>query len=467
MCWKCYFQKPTSSAQAPPFNFKNYVGMANFQSWLRDTIVRAIDLERIDHQNGKYDEGLEIREKVSEVGLSYIDLRDTHFTYKNDSSTEQLSTNSKLIVSHHTIINRWRNFTEETCDAPHHKRLGKPHTAMPYHCMEMEADKHRVVVVLYWDARMEVNWFYDMEYWVGWCGALEWDFQKFQPFRSTFERAKTGAGAAFPGLGVCGESADDATVLHNAANDTFSQLVAFLRFMRNQELRPRFELGEAPQEVEDLDPEHHEPVVVRQSAMAEINAGYTSTTVGSAPEPNSWAAALRKPVEKVPEFKTLWSLTWTSTFGDSWDWRPTKTWWTADDCEESVEKEKEKEEEHVKLATKTSIFEVNSTQIDCTSSSSGKKAEESEWTVVATQKPQAKKAKKHVNKPNRPVKPYGQLVKTHQNSKTGATTAQPLSYSKPVSTEKTASNKPRPFPEQSSAAIHWAKFRPTGSEHVR
>ncbi|KAK1777715.1 hypothetical protein QBC45DRAFT_354702, partial [Copromyces sp. CBS 386.78] len=142
---------------------------------------------------------------------------------------------------------------------------------------------------------------------------------KFKPFRSTFEKAKTGAGAAFASLWVCGESTDDATVLHNAANDTFSQLVAFLRFMvmtkkewriwhgacggcldpvdlswigdeilkRNQELRPRLKPGETPQEVEDLDPEDHEPVVVHQSAMAEINAGYTSTTVGSAPEPNS------------------------------------------------------------------------------------------------------------------------------------------------------------------------------------
>ncbi|CCC14092.1 hypothetical protein SMACR_08403 [Sordaria macrospora] len=479
-------KKPTFSAQEPPFKSKEYVDMAIFQSWLKDAILVAIDLEGIDHRSGRYAEGLETHEKVSEVGVSYIDNRKNHFTYDRDSSTEQLSSISKGIVSQHIIINRWRNFTEETCDASHHKRLGVPHTAMPYHCMvaesqfrthdeaisdldrllkdlstknlteeEIQADQHRVVIVLYWDARMEVQWFHDMGYEVGRWGALQWDFQKFKAFRSKFGQAKTAAGKVFASLGVRATNPGNMGVLHNATNDTFAQLVALLRCMviteeewrmwsgpyggsldavdlswigdeilkTNQKLRPILPPGEKPQDVEDPEEEEEpETVVVHESAMAEIEWGIASTSVRNAntSKPSTWADALRKPAEEVEEVNTPWSSgwtwdysTWTSSSGgekstktwssaaDSLGWRSTKTWSTAGDCAEPV-----KEKDHVELpSAQTSNSQPTSTESERSSSQSTTKAEGSEWTVVGNRKPkpQAKKSVRWASKEISPV----------------------------------------------------------------
>ncbi|KAK3484878.1 hypothetical protein B0T13DRAFT_528075, partial [Neurospora crassa] len=344
--------QPTVVMPRAPPEVRSYGALAVFQSWYADSVVVAIDLEAIDHRSGKYARGLENWEKVSELGVSYLDLRGVRLgpNPTSTNSTEKLSTVSKSIVSQHKIINRWRNFTEETCDASHHKSHGIPHTAMPYHCKvaesqfrtydqalsdldhllrdlsikdltaeEREACMLRTVIVLYWDARMEANWFHDMEFNVGYYGAMEWDFQKFKPFRSRFEKAKTGAEKAFDSLGALGAGVGGMAVLHNAANDTFTQVVAFLRFMvmteaewknwrgrsdfypgdldpvdlswisdetwkANQELRPLLQPGERPDEVEEPEDPEPEPVIVHHSAMTEIKAGVIFTTVDSAIE---------------------------------------------------------------------------------------------------------------------------------------------------------------------------------------
>lgn len=370
MCFKRYSDQPTKPMPAPAPEVKHYSGLAEFQSLYADSVIVAFDLEAIDHRNGIYAAGLENWEKVSEVGSSFFDPRDlrlnhcyTSATISGPSSTEGLSTISKSIVSHHTIIHRWRNFTEETCYAPYHRTHEKPHTAMPYHCIvaesqiktqnealsdldrllhdlsvrnltteEIEAGKRRTVRIIYWDARMESNWFHDMEFDVTRYGAIEWDYQKFKPFRSRFEKAKTGAGKAFDSLGALGAGAGGMAVLHNAANDTFTQVVAFLRFMVMTEAEWKNWRGRSDYTPGDLDPEP-EPVIVHHSAMAEIEAGVTFTTVSSAMELRSWADVLRKPAEKIINPTSPWSPTtswsftsWNSFSWESWEWKSTTGW---------------------------------------------------------------------------------------------------------------------------------------------
>ncbi|EAA29169.1 hypothetical protein GE21DRAFT_5344 [Neurospora crassa] len=131
-----------------------------------------------------------------------------------------------------------------------------------------------------------------------------------------------GAEKAFDSLGALGAEAGGMAVLHNAANDTFTQVVAFLRFMvmteaewknwrgrsdfypgdldpvdlswisdetwkANQELGPLLQPGERPDEVEEPEDPEPEPVIVHHSAMAEIEAGVIFTTVDSAIESRS------------------------------------------------------------------------------------------------------------------------------------------------------------------------------------
>ncbi|KAK3484947.1 uncharacterized protein B0T23DRAFT_408710 [Neurospora hispaniola] len=186
----------------------------------------------------------------------------------------------------------------------------------------------------------------------------------------------TGAGKAFDSLGALGAGARGMAVLHNAANDTFTQVVAFLRFMvmtkaewknwrgrsdfypgdldpvdlswisdevwkANQELRPILQPGRRAVEVEDPEDQEPEPAIVHYSAMAEIEAGFTFTsvtTVGSAMESRSWADVLRKPAEKVTNPASPWSpitswssttwtsTTWTSSSWESWEWMSTTGW---------------------------------------------------------------------------------------------------------------------------------------------
>ncbi|KAK3338875.1 hypothetical protein B0H65DRAFT_541739 [Neurospora tetraspora] len=242
----------------PPPEVKTYRGLAEFQSLYADTVIVAIDLEGIDHRNGIHANGLEIWEKVSEVGASFFDPRDVRLDSGSPSattcspkqsplntSTERLSSIVKYIITYHAIINRWRQWTEETCDAPHHKTHDKAHTAKPYHCMvtescfrthegalsdldrllrdlsirnltaeEIETGKRRMVQIIYWDARMESTRFHDIDFDVGWYGAIAWGFQQFKPFRSRNEKARTGAEKAFDSLGALGTGAGGMAVLH-------------------------------------------------------------------------------------------------------------------------------------------------------------------------------------------------------------------------------------------------------------
>lgn len=245
----------------------------------------------------------------------------------------------------------------------------------------------------------------------------------------------------------------------------------------NQELRPMLQSGEKPEEVED--PEDPEPVIVHHSAMAEIKAGVTSTTIGSEPESSSWADALRKPVEKVSIPTTLWSPTssWPSTTSnssswDSWGWKSTTPWSSAWTLPEPVE-------DHVAgLPAKMSKHVLISPAAASTSTPSTTKIEESGWTLVAHSRRQTKKTvswqstrsppldtkrgksdhrgNKHATRPIGSSKPNRQLVNASLNSDTAphAGTAKPPTNSKPA-------------PEGSSAAIHWAQLRSAGNQHTR
>ncbi|KAK3399744.1 hypothetical protein B0T20DRAFT_328030, partial [Sordaria brevicollis] len=366
---------------------KGFRSLKMFQATWLDTVVVGIDLEGIDHRNN----GLENWEKISEVGVSYFDYRDFPPRSASTPRAERLSNLTKLITSHHIIIKRWRNFDEVTCPARYHQSTGKSHTAMPYHCMvaesqfrtheeaisdidrilrelstrnltdeEREAGKTRTVLVLYWDARMESTWFHDMGFNVRAYGAIEWDFQKWKPFRSRNGKAKTGGAEAFTSLGVCLKpAADGKGALHNATNDTFAQVVAFLRFMamteeewttwrgriyhgqfpdsleqvdlkwitklhweKNQELRPVLPAGKIPEEVEDIedieDAEDAGPVVVRHSIQDDINRGLTAIDADVAPKEHSWAAIVCKRPGNEPKTTSAWS--------PSASWSPSTTW---------------------------------------------------------------------------------------------------------------------------------------------
>ena len=495
--------------------------------------------------------------------MSHIDMRKIKSNLEQETSHDQVSEMAKHIVSHHIIINRWRNYTEETCDASYHKRLGKPHVPMPYHCMvaesqfrthqqaiedidrileellttnltdeERENGEKRVVVVLYWDARMETKWFHEMGFHVSRDQVHEWDFQKFKPFRSTFEKAKTAASSVFTSLGVGALSpdSDESIVYHNATNDTWSLLVAFLRcqlmtekewdhwhgavggclefvdlswvgdelLKRNQELRPILQPGERPEEIEE-DPEEEEesePFVVNDSTMLEIQWGVAASSVTNKPE-RAWAEAVLKPPAVVQEVD--WSSGWgssgwgtcdnngwnassgtrtsskpQSTEGESSGWRSTKTFSTAENVEEPAEK---------KEGTETSTpEEPNSLETA--------KAEESEWTVVGAQKRKPKKKVRFASKEpsvanswrrqpspgpwkrdrrssrNNNRRSHTSHVPEPDDSVFTAQTAQ-TSDSKSSSVAVAPPANPRPLPQPSAAALHWAKFRSTSSKPVR
>lgn len=186
-------------------------------------------------------------------------------------------------------------------------------------------------------------------------------------------------GEAFGSLGASlYGAAEGKAKLQNAANDTFAQVVAFLRFMtmteeewtkgrgrpfygqfpdgldqidllwisewywkKNQEMRPILAPGKELKEVEEV-----EPVVVHQSIKDEIDFGLTAIDVDAAPMLGTWAAVLRTRPESVPDITSTWSPsaswpsnTWTSATRGSpdWEWNSTTTLASACNLQEHVE----------------------------------------------------------------------------------------------------------------------------------
>ncbi|KAK3338869.1 hypothetical protein B0H65DRAFT_551635 [Neurospora tetraspora] len=236
-----------------------------------DPVILSVDFENVDHLVGA---GITHYEKMSELGVAIYDTKKRPSSNDRpkagDNSNRRLESLAKFIISEHIITEEFRNKTEETCDAPYHRRADKnpglAHHARPYHCRFVEstflskedtiqrlrtliqdvstqnltddekaAGATRAIKIITWASHCEESTFYH--------GGLNpaslglnielWDYQLWYPFRARFHEnpnsrnAKTKGEKAFSSLGALGEGLP----LHNGCNDTVAQLIAFLRFM--------------------------------------------------------------------------------------------------------------------------------------------------------------------------------------------------------------------------------------------
>ncbi|KAL0466339.1 hypothetical protein QR685DRAFT_575483 [Neurospora intermedia] len=236
-----------------------------------DPVIVSVDFENVDHLPGP---GITQYQKMSELGVAVYDTRNRPSTsdrpYPTDGSNSRLESLAKLIVSEHIITEEFRDQTEETCEAPYHRRAhvdpGCAHHARPYHCrfvdsmfltkadtmqllgdiikdlstqsltdQEKAAGITRNIKVIVWDSHCEESTLYhgglDL---ATLCPSIElWNIQIWYPFRARFhekpnsKNAKTKGEKAFGSLGALGTGLP----LHNGCNDTVVQLIAFLRFM--------------------------------------------------------------------------------------------------------------------------------------------------------------------------------------------------------------------------------------------
>ncbi|KAJ4388383.1 hypothetical protein N0V85_007608 [Neurospora sp. IMI 360204] len=234
---------------------------------ISDTILVALDFEMIDHP--RHQKVLAESQRMSELGIAVYDPRVA------SSSTHTIEERLQKIHIRHYIASHWRKTTPLSCDAFMHttwpgeggKIVG--HVAHPYdgvfarcrirparairdklqdvlnrlptRCLtteEIAQGQRRPVILLFWDARLEIK---IMSQWgiqlpeypdpAGNNAKIElWDLQKWHNLQRARRNAETSDSAynllAPLGVLACG---------HNAGNDVFAMLAAFLYLLHSEE----------------------------------------------------------------------------------------------------------------------------------------------------------------------------------------------------------------------------------------
>ncbi|EGZ72769.1 hypothetical protein NEUTE2DRAFT_106618 [Neurospora tetrasperma FGSC 2509] len=257
---------PRCPVRRPPIIW-HHDQLAEIAHDLRDTILVALDFEMIDHP--RHQKVLSESQRMSELGIAVYDPRDATAA----SSTHTIEERLQKIHVRHYIASRWRKITPMTCDAFMHTTWpGKgakivEHVAHPYdgvfarsrirpahairdklqdilnrlptRCLtaeEVAQGQRRPVILLFWDARLEIK---IMSQWGIQLPAYPdpkkmnielWDLQKWHNLQQARRNAETSDSAynLLEPLGVlaCG---------HNAGNDVFAILAAFLYLLHSEE----------------------------------------------------------------------------------------------------------------------------------------------------------------------------------------------------------------------------------------
>ncbi|KAL0466346.1 hypothetical protein QR685DRAFT_600684 [Neurospora intermedia] len=255
---------PRCPVRRPPTVW-HHNALAEIAHDLGDTILVALDFEMIDHP--RQQKVLSESQRMSELGIAVYDPRDT------TSPTHTIEERLQQIHVRHYIASRWSKVTPLTCDAFMHTTWpGKggrivDHVAHPYdgvfarsrirsarairdklqdilnrlprRCLtaeEVAQGQRRPVILFFWDAKLEIK---IMTQWGIHLPAYSdpekmkiglWDLQKWHNLQQARWNAETSDSAhnLLEPLGVlaCG---------HNAGNDVFAILAAFLYLLHSEE----------------------------------------------------------------------------------------------------------------------------------------------------------------------------------------------------------------------------------------